>query len=346
MRFLTLGVLVAGLECDAVAQVDNEKSLGQLLEAGRWFELRDALEGTSAPALYEGAVAAAFDRIEDAETSLRQAIREASTVGIANEARELLSGLYLRLGRSADAGRLFDEILQVAPDRSDIEIARALFGAFSDSENQTVEAHQPATFRCVEDGSLQMPVLVNGTPVTWGVDTGANVTMLSESEAQMLGIAIDETTARASDLAGGATAARPAVADHVVIGGTALRHVRMLVLPDSQPPFNEIEPGERGVIGLSVFVALETLHWTTAGPCRTGPSADPGADHRPNLTFDQLFLVTRAESDGRELDFVFDTGNHSGTSVFRCGLTAKNVKAVSTRSLSASGSRMRPSRVR
>ncbi len=315
-RCLMVVILVAGLGCNSVPQGTTEESLEQLLEAGRWFELRDALEGTDAPALYRGAVAVAFHRVEDAEASLRQAIREASNVDIANQARELLAVLYLRLGRSSEAGRVFDELLQVSPDRSDIESARVLFGAFSTGVNQTVEVHRPATFPCVVNGSVKMPLSVNGTTVTWLFDTGASTTMLSESEAEMLGLIIDETTATAGDLAGGTTPARRAVADRVVIGGTELRNVSMLALPDSQPPWNELESGERGVIGLPVILALETVRWTRAGTCRTGPTDDPSADALSNLAFDQLLPVTRVESEGRPLDFVFDTGNEAGTQLW------------------------------
>jgi len=54
---------------------------------------------------------------------------------------------------------------------------------------------------------------------------------------------------------------RTAVAAPVAVGGTKLRDVAMLVMPDSQPPWNDFEAGRRGAVGLPVALALRTLRW-------------------------------------------------------------------------------------
>ena len=66
---LLCGQLLCGTEQGA--QTEDVKAL---YDSHQWFELRDALAGKSAPALYRGAVAAAFNRIAEAEAALKPLI--------------------------------------------------------------------------------------------------------------------------------------------------------------------------------------------------------------------------------------------------------------------------------
>jgi hypothetical protein len=61
------------------SQSPPESALTQIYDQHRWFDLRDAIAGRTVSPLYVGAVAAAFNRMPDAETYLRRAIREAGT---------------------------------------------------------------------------------------------------------------------------------------------------------------------------------------------------------------------------------------------------------------------------
>jgi hypothetical protein len=146
-----------------------------------------------------------------AERLLTEAIRMAPTVAAANEARGKLTMLYLRLGRSSDAGREIDAVLKTEP-RSDIQNVRAVFGAYTNRPNFKVTSHDPGTIKCeVENRGVHVPLAVNGKDVTWLLDTGANVTVISDAEATMLGIPLD-TGVKLNDLAGGTAAARSAIA--------------------------------------------------------------------------------------------------------------------------------------
>ena len=316
-RFLNLCVLVIGLGAFAGAQALDEAALRQLYDSNSWFDLRDAIEGVKAAALYHGAVAVAFNRVGDGEKYLVQAMREAANTEAANEARGLLALLYVRLGRSSDAGRLMDDLLKAAPQRSDVRKLQVMFGAFADRPNQSVRSNRRVTFPCeVRDNGVRLPVAVNGTSVNWLLDTAANITLLSESEAKMLGLSVPGAHGQVGDLAGGTTTARSVVAARVTIGGAELRNVPMLVLPDGQPPWGDWKPGERGAIGLPVAAALLTIRWTKSGMCSTGPSVSNRRTGRGNLAFDYLFPLVRAEFEGRTLEFVLDTGNQAGTQLW------------------------------
>src|SRR5262249_41020025 len=162
-----------------------------------------------------------------------------------------------------------------------------------------------------------LPVSVNGKAVNWLLDTGFNMSALSESEARMLGLPVHAGTAQTEDFAGGTAPARTAVAPRVTIGGTELRNVPMLVFPDSQPPWNEFPAGRRGTVGLPMALALQTVEWTTSGTCHVGVTSNRrDANSGRNLAFDRSTPLTRVRFEGRSLDFVLDTGNQGGTQLW------------------------------
>jgi aspartyl protease len=314
-QLLKVAVIV-GLWSGVVAQAPKEPSLQQLYERHSWFELRDAISGRAVPALYAGAVASAFNRPRDAENLLKRAVHEASSPEAANDAREALLNLYMRLGRSSDMIRLLDDAIATAPSRSDFRNIRQAFEPFRRLPNQSARPGHHQSFRCdVSAQGIVLPAVINGKAVHWLFDSAFSHTAMSESEARMLGISVQGASAAAGDFAGGTAPMRTAVAERVAIGGAELRNVPVLVFPDSQPPWNEQPPGKRGTIGLPVISALHAIRWAKDGTCQLGsnPIRTAGPD---NLAFDGAGLLIRAHYSDRPLEFVLDTGNQGGTQLW------------------------------
>ena len=131
----------------------------------------------------------------------------------------------------------------------------------------------------------------------------------------MLGVAIDESSAMVSDSAGGKTKMRTAVVDELAIGDARVRNVAFLILPDSQEPMSDLQPGERGLIGLPIVIALQSIGWNSNGTFEIRPPS--GARHDDtNLSFDGLYAVTRAQFEGKELDCIVDSGDESGSQLW------------------------------
>jgi predicted aspartyl protease len=309
--------LIVAIWTGLIAQAPKEPSLQELYERHSWFELREAIAGKTVSPLYAGAVASAFNRTREAESYLTRAVREAATVEAATEAREALASLYMRLGRSSDMMRVLDEALAAAPSRSDMREARAAFESFRRAPNQTARTGQHRPFRCeVDAGGVVLPAVVNGKPVNWLFDSGFSHSAMSESEAHMLGIPLPSASISATDFAGGTARTRTAIAERMTIGDAELRHVPVLVFPDSQPPWNEHQPGRRGTIGLPVALALQSIRWTRDGTCQLGSSQPRTRPAGANLAFDGETPVIQAAFSGRPLDLIVDTGNQGGSQLW------------------------------
>ena len=105
---------------------------------------------------------------------------------------------------------------------------------------------------------------------------------------------------------------RTAVVDDLIIGDTHLRNVAFLILPDSQQPMRDLPPGQRGLIGIQVPIALGAIDWRSDGTFQFGHLSKTHSSEK-NLSFDDLNPVVRGTFNGREVDCVLDSGNAAGS---------------------------------
>jgi predicted aspartyl protease len=296
---------------DELAAGDPAPALEELYRAHRWFELRDAVaEGRAG--ILPGAVAAAFDDSRQAEGALQEVIEAAPDSQEASEARGLLIYLYQRSGRYRKALAQVEALLAASADASGAENARALFAAFARHPDQSVSARHRSELRYeIRGGNLFVPLSIHGKPASYILDTGADFSALSESEAKRLGLTVEEVAAQVNDSTGGAVELRVAVAGDVAVGRVQVRNLAFLVFRDDQQPFVDLPSGERGIIGMPVLLGLQTVRWGADGTLevafRTARKRLPEA----NLCFDGATLGVEAGYGERKLDLVLDTGSTS-----------------------------------
>jgi len=101
---------------------------------------------------------------------------------------------------------------------------------------------------------------------------------------------------------------RIALAKSLVLGGIELTNVAFLVASNGQPPFADMEPGQRGLIGLPVLRALGSITWTREGFFEANRSSKSLNLAGANICFDDLDVITQARFEGQALPFVLDTG--------------------------------------
>jgi hypothetical protein len=281
----------------------------QLYDAHQWFALRDAVANGGAPLLYRGAVEAAFREDNAAERDLRKLIDRSPQSDDAYEARSILTTLYFRRGSYREAAEELDGMLRIKPKAEDALSMRSMFDAFGSLGDQQRVASRPSTAPfTLEDGNGYLPLTINGIAAQFCFDTGANMSVISEAEAARLGLKIVSTTTKISDSSGSSIQTEVARADDLLIGNLHLKGVVFAVLPDAQEPFVELPLGKRGLIGLPVLLAMQTLRWSPNKNVSFGYKGS--AFHLPdaNLAFDGPQPVLAATSAGKSLEMTLDTG--------------------------------------
>ena len=284
--------------------------LKSLYEAHQWFKLRDAVQAKRASAFYRGAVAAVFNHVKQAEKNLKSVIKSAPRSERASDARALLIYTYQRAGHYRQAFSEIESALAVKPDDAGLKNARALFGALSQYPEQSVVERRFSRIRySMKGGNLFIPAEVNGKSGNYIFDTGANFSLISEGEAKRLGLTIHESSGHeVGDSAGVNIDTRIAVADQLRVGNVRLRHVAFFVVGDDQQPFIDLPSGERGLLGLPVILAFQTLRWEQKGTFEIG--FPPGARKGPksNICFEGANLIVEGEFRQSKINVFLDTG--------------------------------------
>jgi hypothetical protein len=273
-------------------------SFGADLEAlrheHRWFDLREALKTQKGSALDRGAVASAFQQVREAERLLKTSSDDA--------ARDLLFAMFMRNGLYQKAAAALRMGNTVAPgDREKIETLAQL-------PDQSLVSHGISRVQGqIRESALFAPVSINGQKAKAQLDTDANMSLMSQSEAQRLGLKIGgaATLGGASE---GKGHGNIGTAEHFEIGGLRLRNVAFAIVSDEQQPFKDLPPGERIVLGIPVILAMGGLRWSHDGTIEIGSRVADRGD--PNLCFDKADPIVRVKSQGKSLEMLFDTGSN------------------------------------
>jgi hypothetical protein len=297
MTFTVLsGLLAAG--CAGATLALWRSSEESLLHEGHIFAFRDALAGMKAPSQFaHGALAYIFRDWTVAERELLSVARnspwwsrdgfEAAHM-LANV--RMLSGYYS--GAAAEAATLgLHDLLW--PDRD-----FAAYGRFGDLT--VVNRADSRIPYAVSDVQMYIPLLLNGQPANYLLDTGSNDSFMNESEARRLGLKVDPYNL---EVEGYSETERMTgiTATDLAIGDFRMRNVVFLVEPDRKD-----DPV--GTIGLPVLLALETLRWGPDGILEVG---FPGTDPNPrdaNMGFARRTLLTTGGIGNGRLELHFDTG--------------------------------------
>ncbi|HEX3470408.1 MAG TPA: retropepsin-like aspartic protease [Silvibacterium sp.] len=227
----------------------------------------------------------------------------------AYEAHSTLAHFYLRIGRFHDAEAQIRAMLAADPRASNLRNLESLFALLANYPDLTILRSYPdAVHSETIDGNIYAPVRVNGYAGTYMLDTGINLSIMSESEAARLGLTPHSSTATLSDI-GGATSAPLQVVevDDLIIGRTHLRHVPFLVFADANGAFTGVPPSHCGILGIQPLLALGALGFRTDGTLSIASKVETGTTTEP-LLFDGEMPLTQISYRDKPLAVTFDVG--------------------------------------
>ncbi len=272
----------------AIPASANNTDLKSLYDARRWAELYEALKHVKDPhALYRGAVAVTFNNNpHEAENILRSVIKSAPRSDEAYQAYEWLTHLYLYSGQYQRLISNLEERWAAFPNKSELPQERTAMAGFRGLPDQVVTQHHPSTLRH-ENGSIFIPLTINGVSATYFFDTGAWPSVMSESEAKRLGLTINDTAGALGTMTSAKVGFRTAVAKELVVGNTHFGNVSFVVFPDDQEPWSVLSPGRRGILGIPILLGLRTLRWSKNGRVEVGFKSAPFDLRKSNLYFDK-----------------------------------------------------------
>lgn len=301
MLFLCLALVGSG---SALAQ--DAPSCG----GSDWFVVQqNQLTGGRLSLLCKGELDAAEDNRKAAETELGAVIAGSPQSAEAYAAHSTLAHFYLRIGRFRDANDQIHAMLMARPTAPDLLNVQSLFALLASSPDFTIARSTPASVSTrVIDGNVFAPLTIGGSARAYVLDTGLNLSMMSESEAKSLGLTPQTSTTSMTDISGLASSSvRIVQVDRLTVGATELRHIPFLVVDDTNGAFVGIPPGQRGILGIQPLLALGTLEFRKDGTLRIGGQAEMGSVTAPILFAGEMPLSQIAYRN-RSYTVTFDMG--------------------------------------
>jgi len=284
------------------ATPNDDTNLKSLYDAHQWFDLRDSIKKGGASAFYQGAVACAFNDVQRCEKKCREVFNSTPKSDEAVEAHRTLASAYLTHGAYRKALAQVDAILALRPTDADALGGRPVLAALAGTPDQRIAGRH--TTVQLQDGGL--PFSINGVHATYWFDTGAELSVLSESEAKRFGLRLRPVSVQVGDVNGTKVSMQIAVADELSIGSIRVRHVAFLVLPDNQPPFDEQSSGSRGLIGLPVLLAFERFVWGADKTFEIRPDSSHKGMPHAGICFDGNHPLVQVAYENRPLVFTLE----------------------------------------
>lgn len=274
-----------------------------------WFQLQERAAKGKVSLLCKGVVDSSFEKRDVAERELNAVIRKMPRSASSSDALEALANMYFREGRYRKALAQLDRTLAEKPDAEDVKAMHSLFSVLAQSPDLVVVSSQAATMHSetIED-NLFLPVTANGVAGTYIADTGANISLLCESEARRLGLKVRETTSKVADISGTPSGVRVTEIPDLWIGKTHLKHVAFVVFPDTNEPFVDLPEGHRAVLGIPVLIALGVFRIDKDNRVDIQAGSPSSQGKVIPLAFDGAIPVTQLRLNGKTLSVAFDTG--------------------------------------
>ncbi|MBJ7318015.1 MAG: aspartyl protease family protein [Brevundimonas sp.] len=284
--------------------------------------LRAAVARDGSDRLSEGLLAAYEFRDAEARTVLKTYLTGAPTSEPdRNQALAALSGVLLRDGLYGEAAEAMSRLLETSETEDEVRATTqslAVARALADTPPQARIAFAAGAVAIERDAArlARIPLEVNGSARRFVLDTGANFSVVTESEAAALGLRILGDTAGVGSITQAGAVSRIGVADEVKIGAVVFQHVVFLIMPDASLTFAGGAYSIPGIVGFPVISRLErlevakgadgaeTLSWGPSGP--TPVVRDLYVDGLTPRVYVRV-------GGGEPVPFAFDTGANRTT---------------------------------
>ncbi|MGI8555727.1 MAG: retropepsin-like aspartic protease family protein [Pyrinomonadaceae bacterium] len=300
-----------------------QSNLDVLYRNHRYFELRDEIKkikGDTSPSIlfYRGAVANKFNQPQTSIALLQEFLKtvksEANAKTIA-DAYGILSDDYIKTYQYANAADTLKTLANdfktvLAPDEiKDHDNDYKLYNAIRNVPPQTVSFGGDTQIQGIRDAAklLNLPVEANGQQMNFIFDTGANLSTMSVSTANKLGLKTIEADFDVGSTTTARVKSKLAVLPTLKIGNMTIHNAVFLVFEDSALFFQRINFQINAIIGFPIIEAMRQITLTRQD-VMTIPAHPQKKISVQNLCLDGLSPLVQGTYNNEKMIFIFDTG--------------------------------------
>jgi hypothetical protein len=309
---------------DVTALQTSNVDLDQLFQDRRSLEIERALASTSKlndadRAFFEGVMANRRNRVAESIRMLEPLLPSLSAANAPRAviALSTLADDYEKSFRYSDAADAYAQLgrrfgpLMAANERQRAITEAARWNLLRGAPAQSVELQQPFTVPISRDklGLPEVSIEVGKFHQSMILDTGANLSVISFSLAQRLGLKLSNSVATSKGITGRQMAVHTAVIPELRLGEAKLRNVAVIVINDKDLLVPGLHYRIPGSIGFPVLSALGRITFFADGRFGVASNLAGVSGSQENLFLQRLTPVVAAEVEGTERLFTIDTGS-------------------------------------
>jgi predicted aspartyl protease len=220
-----------------------------------------------------------------------------------------------RYGSAADTYRLLSRLPGYQPNtancRAELEASR--WELLRNAAPQTSSVSAPFNLQATRTPlGLEVPVSVANVSDEWLVDTGANISAITRSVAERLGLELSTAASTAQGSSGLSVPVHTAVIPELQLGLATVRNVAVLVFEDKDLDFSQLPFEMHGSIGLPVLQSLGAITIHSNGMIGVQEPLNSAPAVASNLYMERLTLLLEVSLAGQPELLTLDTGA-SGT---------------------------------
>ena len=324
MKFCLRSSLILSVALLAPVLLFPQTSLATLYREKQFFLLRDELaertsEHSPSHTFYRGVIANRFNKLRESNELIR-AYLMTNDLSHQREAHETLADNYVRMyeyGKAADEYALLIEQFGKTVDRKQLDDylnSEGMFGALRSTQRQELKSDGELRLHGTRDavGMLNLPVEINGRQEDFVFDTGAELSVVTESTAKKVGLKIIDMKYSVSTSTDISIESKLAVASAMKLGNAIVKNVVFLVLEDKALYFPPVKYQIKGIVGFPVMEAFGSVTISRDDEVTAGNRLSSN-DSRSNMFLEGLKPVVEAEVFGKTMGFTFDTGGVTST---------------------------------
>ncbi len=307
----------------AQVPVFAQSSLESLYQNKQFFDLRDELAKRSkenSPALlfYRGIIANRFNENKESIEFLQKYLQSDDAKNQV-DAYETLADDYAKTYEYSKSADIYKILLERFKDEldaekiADYENTFGLWNAIRDVPPQKTTFDGDLQIRGTRDKAnlLNLPVQINNQKMDFVFDTGANLSVVTDSTARKLGLKIIESSVSIGSSTDVKVNSKLAVSD-LKIGSATIHNIVFLVLDDKSLFFPKVNYQINGIIGFPLIESLGSVTITQKDEF-SAKVKTAKQNFEPNLCLEGFKLLVAANFNKRRMTFAFDTGAVTST---------------------------------
>lgn len=302
--------------------VGQQRQLTELLYSKQFPQLQKALQSNSISAkdktLYGAFVMNAFNRPAESK-KLAASVGNLKNDSLEYQLHRIEYDNFVKLSEYKSAYKASQRLEQqyssfmTAEELQDQKDETAIWGFLQSQKPPQISKKAASALPLSKDlaGLWNIPVSVNNSNYQFVFDTGAGISVITESYAKLLGISVLPNAK--VNIQGGINGinniSQLAIADEIHLGNVVVRNALFLVFPDSALTFGGGVYKINGIIGLPIIKELGEIKITSSEMQIPIQASNQAAEQ--NLALDLLLPILYMTHRGETLPYTFDTGAQS-----------------------------------